>query len=171
MVHRIGFETYEFFNELDMPRPLYFASRDSALAWLKQLASEDSDVIHRLRQYVAGSVGDPEFYRMTDHAALERLAVMLHLRKILVMVRHEPTGSGKPSAKLESAPPAFPLSERTPREPSSNQPKTSDSPTFTPNLNAAALAAALTAAAAAGAPFCQECTKPPGGTSVGAANQ
>jgi hypothetical protein len=159
MVLRIGFRTFQFHRQMKVPPALDFVSREAALDWLKQLALEDSDVIHRLRRYAAGSAGDPEFHRLTDHAALHHLAILLHLRKILVTVRYEPTASGKPSAKLASAPPAFPLAQRSPRESSSSQPKPGDSPTFS-NVNAAALASALTAAAANGAPFCQECTKP-----------
>jgi hypothetical protein len=89
MVHRIGFEVFQFHRGLEVPPAIDFASKESALAWLKQLASEDSDVIHRLRQYAAVTAADPEFHRLTDHAALDRLAILLHLRKILVTVRPE----------------------------------------------------------------------------------
>ena len=157
MVHRAGYQTFEFRYEFASPNALYFSSVDSALAWLNQLHLEDSGLIHRLRSFGSSSTGDPEFYRSTDQAALRRFAILLHLRKILVTVRLEPTESGKPSAKTDAGP-AFPLSERSTRVVQTTPSQVNDPPTFG-DVNAAAQAAALMAAAASGAPFCQECQK------------
>ena len=157
MILRVGFQTFEFQQPLEAPKTLYFASREDALNWLKQIGSLQSDVMARLREYAARSTADPEFSRLSDEQALERLATLLHLRRIIVVAREQRTTSGHPGASNVSTPPAFPLSERSPRAASvSSRPPTNDPPTFAPNLHAAAQAQALVAAAVLGKPFCPE---------------
>ena len=154
MILRVGFQTFEF----QQGREIRFGSMEDALNWLKHLGFPDSDLILRLREYVARYSGNLESSRLTDHQVLERMAVLLYSRRVVVIGREQRTAS-PPSQGASTAPtaPAFPLSERSGRaSTASSPPLAGDSPTFDPGL-AAAQAAALAAAAAAGSPFCQEC--------------
>jgi hypothetical protein len=164
MILRLGFETFDFQTGQQKQRDvdtLTFASRSDALRWLKQVRVLHSAEMRQVRNFVARYWADPETYRVTDHAALERLAVLLYQRRIVVMTDLQLTSSGEPAAGPEPASPAFPLSERTQKTASnsSTPPPTNDPATFGPNSDAAAQAGALVAAAVNGTPFCAECAK------------
>lgn len=156
MVIRAGFQTFEFQQALELPKPLTFNSSGDSLRWVKNLVSAQPELVSRFREYLTRYSNDPESFRLTDHQVLDRLAALLYSRRIVVVVRQE-RSSGQPNAKSQSPAPAFPLSERPVRGSSaSSPPPASDPPTFYPNIEAAAQASALVAAAAEGKPFCPE---------------
>ena len=161
MILRAGFETFEFSTGQQKQRNLdsiSFASRDEALRWLKHLGCLHSTALIRLRDYVRRYWEDPETYRVTNHYGLERMAELLYLRRIVVIYSLHLTSSGElPSAEATAAP-AFPLSERTQRAASAPAapPPVNDPPTFSPNVDQSAQAAALVSAAADGKAFCPE---------------
>jgi hypothetical protein len=156
MVLRAGFQTFEFLQALELPKPLSFSTADDALKWLKGLAFQHPDLIPRFREYLTRFTEDPETFRLTEQQAMERLAVLLHSRRTVVIAREYRAAGGRPSASTEPAP-AFPLSERAPKAPAvTYQPPVNDPPTFNSDIDAAAQANALVAAAADGKPFCPE---------------
>lgn len=156
MILRAGFQTLEFLDALELPKPVSFANYEDALNWLRQLAFQHPDLNSRFREYLTRYSDDPEIFRLTDFQAMERLALLLHSRRIVVIAREFRTGGGTPSAAAAPAP-AFPLSERAPKTPSSTyQAPVNDPPTFSPDVDGAAQANALVAAAADGKPFCPE---------------
>ncbi len=156
MILRAGRQTFEFQRTLELPKPLSFAAYEDALNWLKQLMSQHSDMSSRLRDYLTRYSDDPETHTLTDHEAIERLAHLIHSRQIAVIVR-EQRSTGSPGESTQTAPPAFPLSERSPRAASVSSPQpTNDPATFGPNTDGGTQAAALVAAAAGGKPFCPE---------------
>lgn len=139
---------------LELPRPVTFASYEDAVKWLKDVAFQHPDLNTRFREYLTRYSNDPENYRLTDHQALERLALLLYQRRIVVIVREFRTG-GSPKASETNAP-AFPLSERSAKPPSSSQQAPANDPATFGNIDAAAQADALIAAAKDGKPFCPE---------------
>ena len=158
MIFRAGFQTFEIQRAFELPKPLTFESRDEALKWLKQIGSPYPEAILRFREYLARFSDDPEYFRMTDHQTLERLAELLYSRKVVIVVREERSHSGSPSSKTPSNPVAFPLSERTSRQStvSSTPAPAEDPPTFDSRLDAVTQAAALVAAAHEERALCPE---------------
>jgi hypothetical protein len=157
MILRAGFQTFELLQALELPKPLTFGSYEEALNWLKSLELSHPHLISGFREYVTRFSEEPESFRLTDHQTLERLAVLLHSRRIVVIAREYRSGSGQPSASAAPTAPAFPLSERSSRaSTASYQPQQNDPATFDSNTDANAQAAALVAAAADGKPFCPE---------------
>src|ERR1017187_1962862 len=153
MVLRVGLQTFEFRQRGE----IRFSSTEDALNWLKHLGPPDSDLISRFRELLTRYAGDPGNSRLTDRQVVEKLAVLLHLRRIVVIGEENPATSGQPAQKAATLAPAFPLSERSPRAPApSPPPPASDPPTFGAG-SAVAQAAALVNAAAEGTPFCAEC--------------
>jgi len=163
MIHRLGFQTFEFQLGREEPDDGYllaFTSSDDALGWLKHMELREPNLLLRLRKYVIRDWADPETFRSTDHAALQRIADLLYIRRMTVVCREQRTSSGDPSGSSVSAPPAFPLAERQQRTASDPAPRTTtEAATFGANSDAAAQAAALVAAATNGTPFCEECEK------------
>jgi hypothetical protein len=154
MILRSGVWTFEFRQRGE----LHFGSTEDALNWLKHLGAPDSDLTAKFRELLNRYAGTPDNSRLSDQEVVEKLAVMLHSRRILVFGQEYPVRSGQPAQKAAPMAPAFPLSERSPRPPSySPPPPAADPPTFGPG-SAAAQAAALVNAAATGTPFCAECT-------------
>ena len=157
MILRDGFQSYEFMQALEMPRPLYFATPDDALKWLKNLVSQRPEMVFRLRDYIGRYSSEPESIRITDHVVMERMANLLHSRRVVVICREDRAASGTP-ASVQAPAPAFPLSERTTRETTATTapPQQAEAPTFSPACDPNAQAAALVAAAQDGKPFCPE---------------
>jgi hypothetical protein len=116
MMIRAGVQTFDFQQSFEMPKPLNFATDEDALHWLKRLWSQHPDLIFRFREYLAQYSSDPESSRLTDHQAIERLAVLLHSRRVLVIAR-ETRAARAQSPRSETPAPPFPLSERKPRAP------------------------------------------------------
>ena len=158
MILHAGFQYYELLPASEVPPyVLYFESSDEALLWLKDLAYQDSALVSRLRTFLNRYSGDPEYYRLTDHQAMERLSILLYRGSFVIAVRRPPAGGGKPTPATQSGAPAFPLSERSSRGPSDDTASTpADAPTFSSDLDGNAQAGALVAAAADGKPFCPE---------------
>jgi len=115
MIVRSGSQTFEFQEVLQLPKPLNFDSFEDALKWLKRLWSQDPNLISRFREYVARYSGELDPFRLTDDYTIERLALLLQSRRIVVLARETLAGGGAPAPKAETAAPAFPLSERKPR--------------------------------------------------------
>jgi len=111
MIHA-GFQSFEFQQAFEMPKPLNFASEQDALKWLKNLWSLRPDLILQFREYLVRYSGDQEGSRLTDTQTIERLAVLLYSRRIVVIARETRSGSGQPRERPETLPPPFPLSER-----------------------------------------------------------
>jgi hypothetical protein len=157
MILRDGFQSFEFLQALELPRPLFFATPDDALKWLKNLTSQRPEMLIRFRDYVIRFLSEPEAFRVTDHQVLERMAGLLHSRRVVVISREDRAAGAAPTAAQTSAP-AFPLSQRAQREtaPSTPAQQSADPSTFSPNTDQTAQAAALVAAAADGKPFCPE---------------
>jgi hypothetical protein len=163
MILRVGFRTFEFQDGREVRKrknqdTLYFSSYEDALGWLKEYEFLHVGLILRVREYVVRYSEDPECFRMTNHQALERMALLLYLRRIVVVFEEQRTSSGIPSESSPPTPPAFPLSERSSRTSAPTKPPPGDAPTFDPNLAAATQADCLKAAAAEGKPFCSEVT-------------
>ncbi len=118
--------------------------------WLQDLRN-DTRKKHLLQDLVRHNVSAVSFH--LSHDALVRrveqlfISGQLHVHKKPTKV-HSGSGPKEPSV-------AFPLANRQPRI-ASQPPPMMDAPVFAPNVNMAAQAAALVAAAASGAPFCQE---------------
>jgi hypothetical protein len=125
MIHA-GFQTFDFQQPFEIPKPLAFASGEAALNWLKGLWSQHPELISRFRDYLARYSWDPEIHRLTDYQTIERLAVLLHSRKVVVLARETRSGSGNPGSRSDAMAPPFPLSERKPRAPANSKwkPKT-----------------------------------------------
>jgi hypothetical protein len=157
MIIRSGFQTVEFQRPYELPRPLTFTSHDEAVRWLKQLGFH-SQGIPEVRECLGHFSDDREFFRLTDHEVVERMADLLYSAKVLAVVREQGGRPGSPTPKTPVAAPAFPLSERTQRARTST-PKPApaeDPPTFNPRLDSVVQAAALVAAAENGMPFCPQ---------------
>jgi hypothetical protein len=154
MIFRAGLKTFEIQRALELPKPLVFRSSEEALTWLKQFGSPEA--ILTLRDYLARFSGDPEFFRMTEHAILERLAQLLYSRKVAIVVREKHSQSGAPRPNTPSNAAAFPLAERTSRQSSVSSQSTpsEDPPTLDSRVDAVSQAAALVAAANEGLPLC-----------------
>lgn len=152
MILHTGHHSFEF----QQARQLRFGSPEDAVNFLKHLGYPDPDVTRQMRELVTQYSEDPADARLTDDQLLQRVAVLLHAGRITVIGREHRTVSAQPAAAAPAPAPAFPLSERAPRAASSSAPSqaVADPPTF--GSNSAAQAACLVAAAAAGAPFCQE---------------
>jgi hypothetical protein len=81
MIVRIGFHTFDFQSPFELPKPLYFATGEDALNWLKHLWSQYPDLVSRFREYlVRYSDNDRDGSRLTDYQTIERLAILLHSR-------------------------------------------------------------------------------------------
>ena len=160
-----GLQSFEFRRT----REVRFESSEHALRWLKQLAFPDSANVSRFRALVNQSGSDAQTFRLTDEQVFEALARMLHTQQVVVFAQasqsnHRQTAAPKPVATA----PAFPLSERVRKtqEAAARTPVV-EPPDFDHEV-ASRQAAVLIQAAASGAAFCAECTKP-SRTPVGAA--
>lgn len=158
MIFRAGFQSFELQRAFELPKPLNFGSRDDGLKWLKQLGFLYPEAIPRFREYLASFSDDQECFRLTDQQALERMAELLHSRKVAIVAREDRSSSGASGSSGQAAPVAFPLSERTSRSSTvSSQPAPAeDPPTFDSRLDAVAQAAALVEAAHKTIPCCPE---------------
>jgi hypothetical protein len=108
--------------------------------------------------------------RLTDEEGLEKLAHLLFTRRVVVFRDKMKETRGGSGTAVPVAPPAFPLSQRVRSNgptAATSPPKVAELPTFSQTVHPAALATALRAAAAEGAPFCSECQKAGTGNPVG----
>ncbi len=132
--------------------------RFSPRQWLQRFGGDAARMLV-LRRLLVEESGAGELSRMSDQLVIEQIAGLLasgrlHLHRLAMPVASG--GQSQDSDDAEKLVP-FPLSERRPRAPgaSSREPSL-DSPTFSPNINPAAQAAALMAAADQGKAFCPE---------------
>ena len=113
MTVHADFETFELQPAIELPEPLTFGTTDDALAWLKRLWAQDSDLMSQLRRYLAQySVDNPESFRLNDYQLLERWAYLLYTRRIVVLRKSRTVAGGGPSKKPQEYAPPFPLSKR-----------------------------------------------------------
>jgi hypothetical protein len=99
--------------------------------------------------------GARQFSSMSDDAIMDHVAELLVSGRLHIhaLFEQEPPG-GTSSVAIDAPPAPFPLSQRK-APPIADRPPISDPPTFS-DIDGAAQAATLVAAAAAGAPFCPE---------------
>jgi hypothetical protein len=116
MIH-VGFQIFYFQQAFEIPKPLAFATDEEALNWLNRLWSQHPELISRFREYLAHHSCETEIHRLTDYQTIERLARLLHSRKVVVVARETRSGGGKPRQASDTLAPPFPLSERKPRAP------------------------------------------------------
>src|SRR3954468_6255942 len=114
MIH-VGFQSFDFQQAFEVPKPLNFASVEDALKWLRQLWSQHADLISRFREIVARYSGDMESSRLTDDQTIERLAMLLHSRRMVAISQGNRTAGGRPDPRAQLMAAAFPLAERRPR--------------------------------------------------------
>jgi hypothetical protein len=107
MIVRAGVQTFEFQQVYEVPRLLDFDRDEDALNWLRQLWTQDPDLIRQFREYLARSAEDEKVFRLTDHQTIERLAVLLRSRRIRVSARENRRGRGS-AARFEAAEAPFP---------------------------------------------------------------
>ena len=107
MIVHAGFQTFEFLLppvDLEDRETLYFTSSEDALKWLKRLGFLHSNLIVRLRDYVARHCDDPETFRVTHYNSLERLANLLYLRRIVVSYVEDRACAGSPTPTTAGPP-------------------------------------------------------------------
>jgi hypothetical protein len=117
MVIQTGYQTFDFLKESEIPRPLRFSTEQDALHWLKNQSSQHADLMPRLREYLARHAADAGGSRLTDYQVIERMALLLYSRRVVVIARANRTAGGKPTPREEVVAPPFPLSERKQRAP------------------------------------------------------
>jgi hypothetical protein len=120
--------------------------------WLRQFKG-DPFQMRILRDLLSNQISLPPS-READDTVIEQIAELLISDRLHLHAKEMEThaaGGAEASDKFV----AFPLSERQPRD-TAPPPQVADPPTFSKG-DPSAQAAALTAAAATGVPFCQEC--------------
>jgi hypothetical protein len=110
MIVRAGLQTFEFHQVYEVPKLLNFDRNEDASNWLRQLWSQDPDVIRQFREYLARYAEDEKVFRLTDHQAIERLAILLHSHRVRVVSRENRRGRGS-AARFEPAEAPFPVAE------------------------------------------------------------
>lgn len=126
-------------------------SRLWAQLWLRQF-KDDSLEMRILRDLVEGQFS-LSLSRSSNDAVLNEIAELLVSGQLHLHEKKLPTlPAGVPKEQKFVA---FPLSDRRPSSSAPSSP-TPDPPSFSPNIDQSAQAAALVAAAAAGVPFCPE---------------
>lgn len=153
-----GHDEWRLCQEQDCNQPDR-ASPDEAQVWihwwLQELKSNLSTDVRRmclLHDLVRKNISSIPFD--LPPAAFVRRVESLFISGQLHVHRERREGSGAGSGDQEPSVP-FPLADRQPRIPS-QPPPIVDTPIFARDFDMSAQAAALTAAAASGTPFCQE---------------
>ncbi len=131
--------------------------RARARQWLAQFTS-DVAAMRAMRRLLAEEPGSSNVPQLGDAEVMDAVADLLSRGALHVHAPSAYLDFGK--ASTTSSPSAakqipYPIGERQPRAASST-PQATDPPTFQGNLDAAAQAATLQAAAAQGKPFCPE---------------
>jgi len=110
MIVRSGVQTFEFQQGYEVPRLLNFERDEDAFHWLRQLWSQDPDLIGRFREYLARHAEGEKVFRLTDHETIEGLAVLLRSQRVRVIARENRRGRGS-AARAATADPPFPAAE------------------------------------------------------------
>ena len=132
----------------------WLKDKSSARVWLSQFQSDPSTMSYLRR--LAAKCGYNQLNVLDNRAVIELLAADVAAGWLRACDRTQETyggGSTTPDAPSETAP-LFPLADRQQRVSDSQPQSTADPSTFPPNLDGAAQANALAAAAASGKPFC-----------------
>ena len=139
---------------------LAFSHRSVALFWLRQFRT-DAIVMANFRSVISeySRVGSP-LWRKTDEQVLDDLSWLLsegvlHVHRVPPPLTAWQTGTE--TAPTEIAPAARPTPSQSSAAPVARV--VEDADTFSSQLDAAAMAAVLSDAAASGVPFCEECAK------------
>jgi hypothetical protein len=133
----------------------WLRDKSSAREWLAQFQRDPSTMSY-LRT-IAVKCGYNRLNVLDNHAIVELLAADIASGWIRACDRTQETygaGSAAADAPPDTTPKLFPLADRSPRVSDSPPQATTEPPTFPPNLDGAAQASALAAAAASGKPFC-----------------
>jgi hypothetical protein len=137
---------------------LEFRTKNEALFWLARLHSKYPDFIFRIRSLLAlhPSIASA---RLNDHDVLEEAAQLLRFHHLIVISQESrPPVRSAASAPAPSASPLFPLPASRPSTPSAPpRAAETDESVFPFDIDAAAQAATLAAAADGGTPFCLVC--------------
>ena len=118
--------------------------------WLQHLKA-DPLRLHLLKDFVRSGIS-PAHFVASDALLVERIERMLMSGQLHLHVRPREVKGGVDGGERNVP---FPLADRQPRA-ASSPPAVVDPPSFSPDADLAAQAAALVAAAASGAPFCLE---------------
>jgi hypothetical protein len=149
---------WEFCGERDCPdveTVSRLEDRSSARQWLQQLETGAHKTLAMRALLWQESSGWP-LSRMSDEEIIDQIAELLVSGRLHVHVQPARRVSAASSAVSEPVVP-FPLSERKPRPQAvAYSAPVSDPPTFPSDLDGAAQASALVAAAASGQPFCPQ---------------
>ena len=134
----------------------YLPNRLSAGQWLRRF-KPNAPQMSAIRSLLSQEWSNWNLSRLPDDAVIDQVSELLASRRLHIhrLPASKPVGSvGSPPPKADSTP--FPIADRKPKASSSpsRQPVDSDAPTFPANLNGAAQASALIAAAQSGAPTC-----------------
>lgn len=153
MVFSLGRDEVWLCQEQDCTKPhraSLFETRVWVHGWLRDLRT-DAGKTRLLNDLIRSNISGVPFHLSND-ALLRKIEQLFVCGRLHVHRKQRGTESGTGD---DSPNPPFPLAERQPRI-ASAPPPIVDVPVFSPNLNMAAQAAALVAAAASGTPFCQE---------------
>jgi len=104
MIVQVGKQIIEF-QRAAAAEPLSFNRAEDASTWLTGLSRQGPQMVHRLREYLARSPGEA-VYRLSDHETVQRLAVLLHSRRVIVTAREVPARKGSPGPPVQVAAPA-----------------------------------------------------------------
>jgi hypothetical protein len=159
---------WEFCRRLDCRDRNPVASlrdRSYARQWL-QSSKQDYLKMLGMRTLLSQEDNEHDFFRMTDEAVIDQIAKLLSSGRLhihMLPIRGAVLEGSEQSQRFTTFVVtdtekfvAFPLSERSPRVPGTFREPAVDPPTFSSNMDAAAQAATLVAAAAEGKPFCPE---------------
>jgi hypothetical protein len=152
-----GFQTWEFYWPHEQQRAgteVASPSREGALSWLMRIHHRHSDFIFRIRRFLDGHT-PLACYHLSDPEVLAEAASLLQSRRLKVVLREQPIRFGSaPSAPPQQTFVPFPLPARRPPAPAAPI-QENDEATFS-DVDFAAQAAVLVAAANSGAAFCPE---------------
>ena len=150
-----GWELCRQLDCLDHTPESALKDRVAALQWLQQF-KEDTSKMLAMRTLILQEHSAWQIAGMSDEVVIDQIVEMLISDHAHVHAEPEQAVSSRgPGASEPAKVVPFPLSERKVREQPDSKP-VSDPPTFSSDLDGAAQADALTAAAADGKPFCPE---------------
>jgi hypothetical protein len=136
---------------------LEFRTIEDASSWLTSLRIQRRSFVSEISNLLAYHA-EMDTFRLSDQQVIEEAALLLQSRRLVVICqKEEQQYTYAPPAKEPIKLTPFPLPQHTaPRPAPIAAPAEVPPPTFSPNVNFAAQAAALMAAANSGAPFCPQ---------------
>jgi hypothetical protein len=139
----------------DGGRRLSFTDHVAAMTFLRRLSGHAGNTL-MLRRFAAEQL-PARTWSIEDASLLEQLARWLVAGRIQIAARTRPPLTAIFSDREEKEATAIPWDAPEPATPAPPAPK--EEPTFPPNIDAIAIAAAKREAARLGLPFCEECMK------------